>query len=234
MVAAALTRIEQEALTAPRLTALHARLTATGVPASREIQRLTRLVELLTSRHNQFFAPVALVVFWATQLAWAIDRWRIRAGPRVPDWLAALGEIEALAALGGYTAEHPEHVFPEFVDGAARLQATRARASAAAAPTRAVANDVALGGDAPHLWLVSGSNMSGKSTWLRAVGLNAVLAQAGAPVCATAIRAHAAHARGHAASAGLAAGRAARASSPRSPSCGRSSSRPGNGRPAIP
>jgi hypothetical protein len=184
VVAAALTRIEQEALTAPRLTALHARLTATGVPASREIQRLSRLVELLTSRRNQFFAPVAFVVFWATHLAWAIDRWRIRVGPCVPDWLEALGEIEALASLGGYTAEHPDHVFPEFVDGAARLQATGLAHPLLPADT-AVPNDVSLGDEDPHLWLVSGSNMSGKSTWLRAVGLNAVLAQAGAPVCAT-------------------------------------------------
>ena len=80
LVAAALARVEQEPFTAPRLAALHARLSATGVPASHEVRRLSRLVDLLTSRRNQFFAPVAFLVFWATHLAWAVDRWRLRVG----------------------------------------------------------------------------------------------------------------------------------------------------------
>ena len=99
----------------------------------------------------------------------------------MPRWLDAVAEYEALCALATYAAEHPEHPFPEIVEGPPRFEARRARASAAAGDT-AVANDVSLGGDAPHLLLVSGSNMSGKSTLLRTVGLNAVLAQAGAPV----------------------------------------------------
>ena len=153
------------------------------MPASREVQRLSRLVDLLTSRRNQFFAPVAFVVFWATHLAWAIDRWRLRVGAHVPGWLEALGEIEALSSLGGYTAEHPGHVFAEFGTDGPRLTA-RDLAHPLLPAATAVGNDLDLGGEAPSLWLVSGSNMSGKSTWLRAVGVNVVLAQAGAPVCA--------------------------------------------------
>ena len=184
LVAAALARVEREAFTAPLLVALRAGLAATGVPASHEVRRLSRLVELLTSRRNQFFAPVAFLVFWATQLAWAVDRWRLRVGAAVPGWLDILGEIEALASLGGYTAEHPEHVVPEFLDGAPRLIADRL-AHPLLPENAAVGNDIVLGGDGPSLLLVSGSNMSGKSTWLRAIGVNVVLAQAGAPVCAT-------------------------------------------------
>jgi len=181
LVAAALARVEQEPFTAPRLAALHARLSATGLPASDEVRRLSRLVDLLTSRRNQFFAPVAFLVFWATHLSWAVDRWRLRVGASVPGWLEALGEIEALASLGGYTAEHPDHVFPELAAGGPRLSA-RAVAHPLLSADDAVGNDLELGADAPALLLVSGSNMSGKSTWLRAVGTNVVLAQAGAPV----------------------------------------------------
>jgi hypothetical protein len=185
VVAAALERVEREPFTAPRLTLLHARFATTGIPASHEVRRLARLVDLLTSRRNQFFAPVAFLVFWATQLSWAVDRWRLRVGAAVPAWLEALGEIEALASLGGYTAEHPDHVFPEFAAGGPRLSG-RAVAHPLLPPDGAVGNDIDLGGDAPALWLVSGSNMSGKSTWLRAIGVNVVLAQAGAPVRAEA------------------------------------------------
>jgi hypothetical protein len=183
VVAAVLERVEREPFAAARLTALRARLSATGLPASLEVRRLARLVELLTSRQNQFFAPVAFLVFWATHLAWAVDRWRCRVGTSVPAWLDALAEIEALSSLGGYTAEHPDHVFPEFAAGAPRLQAQQLAHPLLAADA-AVGNDLALGDPGPALLLVSGSNMSGKSTWLRAVGVNVVLAQAGAPVCA--------------------------------------------------
>lgn len=184
VVAAALARVEQEAFTAPRLTALRDRLSSTGAPASREVRRLSRLVDLLTSRRNQFFAPVAFLMFWATHLAWAVDRWRVRVGTAVPGWLEALGELEALTSLGGYAAEHPADVYPEFVDGPPRLEAQSLTHPLLPAGT-AVGNDLALGGESPSLWLISGSNMSGKSTWLRAVGVNVVLAQAGAPVRAT-------------------------------------------------
>jgi len=181
VVASVVARIEREAFAAPHLTALAARLRTRGRPASIEVRRLTRLVHLLTSRRNQFFAPVAFLLFWATHLAWAIDRWRRDVGNAVPGWLDALAECEALAAIGTYVAEHPDHVFPTFLDGPPRLSAT-ALAHPLLPHDGAVGNDLALGGDAPALWLVSGSNMSGKSTWLRAVGVNVVLAQAGAPV----------------------------------------------------
>jgi DNA mismatch repair ATPase MutS len=98
----------------------------------------------------------------------------------VPDWLAVVAEYEALAALATYAAEHPESTNPLVADGPPCFVAEAL--AHPLLPATAVANDVAFGGDRPHLLLVSGSNMSGKSTLLRTVGLNAVLAQAGAPV----------------------------------------------------
>ncbi|MEP7119071.1 MAG: DNA mismatch repair protein MutS, partial [Acidobacteriota bacterium] len=186
LAASLVARIEAETFTAPALAAVQERLAASGLPASAEIARLTRLVELLTSRQNQLFGPLSVLLFWATHLAWAVDRWRQRAGRAVPGWIAALGELEALAALATYTAEHPGAVFPTFVAGAPRLEASEL-SHPLLPPDSAIGNDIALGGAAPHLLIISGSNMSGKSTWLRAVGLNVVFAHAGAPVSARAM-----------------------------------------------
>ena len=99
---------------------------------------------------------------------------------------AAAGEMEALCALAGYAWEHPEHPFPVLVEGSPRLDGVEL-GHPLLASSRCVANDVHLGGDGPHVLVVSGSNMSGKSTLLRTVGLSAVLAQAGAPVPAAAL-----------------------------------------------
>jgi DNA mismatch repair ATPase MutS len=186
LVAELAARLEREVFESDDLRALQARLAGSGAPASVEIHRLARLVDLLTSRQNQLFGPLSVLLFWATQLAWAIERWRQRAGRAVPDWLAVLGEFEALAALATFAAEHPEAAYPTLVPGPPRLDA-HAVVHPLLPASSAVGNDVALGGEAPHLLMVSGSNMSGKSTFMRAIGVNVVLAQAGAPVCAAAL-----------------------------------------------
>lgn len=184
LLASLAARLEREAPASPRLRALHAQLmSAGGVPASRGIRQLGRLVGLLDSRRNQLFLPVAAILLWTTQLAAAVERWRHRAGPHVGAWLEAIAEWEALAALGTHAAEHPDAVMPTIAEGAPRFEAT-GLAHPLLPLTGRVANDVALG-EAPRLYVVSGSNMSGKSTLLRAIGVNAVLAQAGAPVRAT-------------------------------------------------
>lgn len=181
-----LARIARGPFEAPALREIQGRLSATGAAAAAEIARLQRLVELLTSRQNQFFGPLSALLFWATHLAWAIDRWRARAGAHVADWFAAVGEIEALSALATFAAERPEAVFPTVTEGPPSVRA-QALTHPLLPPATAVGNEVALGGDTPHLLLISGSNMSGKSTYLRAIGANVVLAQAGAPVCAAAM-----------------------------------------------
>ncbi len=179
--------IEREPAATPRLKQLAAELTATGSVPSVEIARLVRLADLLDSRQNQFFVPIAALLLLGTQTAMAIDHWRARCGPRVPRWLEIAGEYEALAALAGYAAEHPADPFPAIDDGRPRFDADDL-AHPLIPAARAVPNSVRLGGEGPHVLLVSGSNMSGKSTWLRTIGINAVLAQAGAPVRASALR----------------------------------------------
>lgn len=181
-----LARLEDEPFQAPRLVELRAALETDGVPPSRRITELRRRVELLDARRNQLFAPIGGLLLWGTQLACALEHWRARCGPALESWIEAVGELEALAAFGGQAFERPEHVFPEIAEGAPRLEG-EGLGHPLLPPDRCIHNDVALGGELRVL-VVSGSNMSGKSTLLRTVGANAVLALAGAPVCARRLR----------------------------------------------
>jgi hypothetical protein len=180
LLATLLARIEREPAEVPRLATLRAALDSAGVAPSRRIARLERLVTLLDARRNQFFAPLAPLLLWQTQLALAIEAWRATSGAAVGRWLAALGEYEALQALAAYAAEHPDDRFPSLCEGAAQF-AGEGLGHPLLPAARCVRNDVHLG-PARALLVVSGSNMSGKSTLLRTIGVNAVLAQAGAPV----------------------------------------------------
>jgi len=187
VLATSLELLEREAVTTPRLRALAAMLHSTGHAPAQEIARLARLVDWLRSKQNQLFAPIAFLLLVGTQCAFAVDRWRARCGPMVPRWLDAVGEYEALSALAGYASDNPGDPFPEIVDGPPLFEA-EALAHPLLPPGRAVANSLTLGGEGPRVLLVSGSNMSGKSTLLRTVGITAALAQAGAPVRAARLR----------------------------------------------
>ena len=186
VLAHVLDRLEREDFRAARLTEMRRQLETAGVPASVAIRRLHRLVELHDWQHNQFFAPVAAALLWGTHLAWAIEGWRRLHGAHVRTWLGTVGDFEALSSLSAYRYEHPDDVWPEIVAGSAVFDGTAVGHPLLPA-TKVVPNDVRLSGDT-HLLVVSGSNMSGKSTVLRTVGINAVLALAGAPVRATALR----------------------------------------------
>jgi DNA mismatch repair ATPase MutS len=175
-----LERFEREPLEAPLLAGLKARITTDGLPASRQIARLRRLVEWRDQANHQMFAIAAEPLLWSVHFAFAIERWRQAAGPHIGDWIAATGEIEALSSIAGYAAENPDDVFPELVEHGPLFDG-RGIAHPLLPAATAVRNDVRLNSDL-RLLLVSGSNMSGKSTLLRSVGLNAVLAWAGAPV----------------------------------------------------
>ncbi len=186
MLALLLKRLEREPFTSARLQHLIGELRVEGTTASRRIERLTRLLELLDSTENMFFRPIAALLLWNQQFAMAVEAWRVANGPRIGQWIAAVAEFEALCSLSAYAFERPDATFPHLETEGPVFEAEALRhplISAAAA----VANDVRLGRQT-RLWIVSGSNMSGKSTLLRAVGLNAVLAWAGAPVACASLR----------------------------------------------
>jgi DNA mismatch repair ATPase MutS len=126
------------------------------------------------------------LLFLRSQLAVAIDRWHASYGTAVGEWLRVVGELEALAALATYAYEHPSDPFPVFAEGT--LFDAAALGHPLLSEAVSVRNDVLLGGGGPRVLIVSGSNMSGKSTLLRAIGVNVVLAQAGAPVRAASLR----------------------------------------------
>jgi hypothetical protein len=178
-----LARLEQERFEAPMLVRLRSELDADGKPPSQQIARLSSLIQILDSLKNQFFAPIAFVLLIPAQLALAIERWRRHAGAKIPQWLDAVAEIEALSSLAGYAYEHPRDPFPELVDSEVLFEG-ESLGHPLIAESRSVRNDVRLGLE-PRALIVSGSNMSGKSTLMRTVGTNVVLALAGAPVRAT-------------------------------------------------
>ncbi len=157
-----------------------------GLAPSRRIARLDRLMVLLDSRRNAFFALFAALLLWATNFAFAIEAWRRESGRAIRRWLDTAGQFEALCALASYSYEHPADPFPEFASDSPCFQA-EALAHPLIPSARVVANDVVLHRDLPLL-VVSGSNMSGKSTLLRTIGVNVVLAMAGAPVRARRLR----------------------------------------------
>jgi len=163
-----------------KLRELRARLDTEGEAASLRIARLRRLVHLLDALKNQLFAPIGILLLWDTHLALAIEAWRLRFGAAVGDWLAAVAEIEALASLATFAYESPDAVFPVLADEGPRFEADGLGHPLLPAAS-CVRNSLQLG-TRPRALIISGSNMSGKSTMLRAVGINAVLAFAGAPV----------------------------------------------------
>ena len=188
LVAELLERLEREEFRSEALVQLRGRLAARdGGPATGHIRRLVRLVEWKEWAHNQVFGVIAAPLLWVPQFAMAIERWRQECGPSIGDWVAAVGEFEALASLAAFAFERPDAVFPELLEGAAPVYEARGLSHPLIDVREAVANDVALGGDV-RLWIVSGSNMAGKSTLLRAVGLGVAMAWGGAPVTAGSLR----------------------------------------------
>ncbi len=181
-----LARIEREPFNSPRLRELKDALQGHGRSASARIGRLATLVVWLEARHNVYFALFGSFFLWKTQFALAIEAWREAEGTSINRWLEVVGEVEAYGSLASFSFENPADPFPELVEEGPVIEGDRLGHPLLPA-SRCVRNDLKLGGDLRVL-SVSGSNMSGKSTWLRTVGINAVLAQAGAPVRAGRLR----------------------------------------------
>ncbi|HSR66705.1 MAG TPA: DNA mismatch repair protein MutS [Acidobacteriota bacterium] len=183
-----LNRLEEEAFESDHLQGLHRRLMTDEKTPSQHIERLAFLMDLLDSRRNQMFAFFAYLLLWTTQVGLALEHWRRRCGPAIADWLEALGEMEALSSLAGFAFENPQAPFPEVLeaDSGPHFEGVDLRHPLLGS-SRCVPNSVHLGHEL-RLMVVSGSNMSGKTTLLRTVGVNAVLALAGAPVLAKSLR----------------------------------------------
>jgi hypothetical protein len=156
--------------------------------SSRALARLERLLHLADLRLSTLHVVFAVALLWDVHVVQGLLKWRRTHGAHVEGWMEAMGRLEALSALATLDGDHPDWSYPELVtpDPLPRFQA-RALGHPLLPPDECVCNDVELGPPGTVL-LVTGSNMSGKSTLLRSIGLATVLAGAGAPVCAEALR----------------------------------------------
>jgi MutS domain V len=186
VLAGVLKLIDHGQFSAAKLLEIQARLKHENFVPSDAIRKLDRIVGYLESRRNPAMRLLDAVTFWSAQCVFLAEEWQREFGPHIRSWLDAVGEFEALMALAGYGFEHPDDVLPQFAEEGPLFEAEGLTHPLLPA-NRAVRNDVKLG-DGLHLMVLSGPNMAGKSTFIRSVGVNAVLAQCGAPVRASALR----------------------------------------------
>ena len=186
LLAGVMAKIETHTFRSLELQSLQRQLLSANVSASRAIARLRSLVDLILSRNNVFVRIIDVPLMYSVQLALAAERWRKAHGHAAKQWIAIVGEMEALISLAAYSYEHPDDPFPELTTDAPSFEAEDLGHPLLPNAT-CIRNNVTIGGDTRVLF-VSGSNMSGKSTLLRAIGINIVLAMAGAPVRARQLR----------------------------------------------
>lgn len=198
LIANVIKAIESEKFTEPELVALARRLTGDESSlVSKRIARLARISDWADSRHNVFLRLSEIPLLFTPQVAYAAESWRRSHGAQLRNWIDAMGEIEALLSLAGYSYEHPADPFAEITEGTeAYFEATEIAHPLIPAAV-AVSNSLTLGTEgssprpqapSPDVLIVSGSNMAGKSTLMRTVGINSVLGLAGAPVRAQRLR----------------------------------------------
>ncbi len=180
--------MEEAGRNAPLLMEMTARLATHGRPAHRVVSGLARLADVVQSRRNLVYGALDIGLLLDLHVGYALDRWRRRWGRDVRGWLETVGQMEALSALATMAHDHPDWTLPRWEEAAAAdadaVLRARGLGHPLLPPAACVRNDVRVGPAGTFLF-VTGSNMSGKSTLLRAIGANVVLAGAGAPVCAT-------------------------------------------------
>jgi hypothetical protein len=182
-----LSLVEGLTIDAPLLSDLKKRLGSSERPPSVAMGELERILGWFELRHNGLVYPIVnLFTLWDVHCTLALEAWRKRTAPTLEDWFAVLGEVEALSSLAGLSHDEPGFCFPEVSDDLPPFEAEGLGHPLIGGSSRKV-NDVTLSAPGTAL-LVTGSNMSGKSTLLRAMGLAAVLAFAGAPACARRLR----------------------------------------------
>ena len=185
-----LERLEREAFSSPRLRAFAAELKSGSQTASQAIRQFASIVYWIDARGGLLAQLLELPALYTIQTAMATDAWRRHWGGKMRLWADITGELEALLSLAGYSYEHPDDPFPEFAESEPNLPAVFVGETLGhpLIPSAAcVRNDVRLDA-ATRVLLVSGSNMSGKSTYLRTAGINAVMAMAGAPIRGKSLR----------------------------------------------
>ncbi len=176
-----LERFEKRTFKAEYLQDLKKRLyDRDGKAAFHQIRKLSGLTDMISNRSNSMFLVVNIFTLWDIQCMIALEAWKEKSGRYLGLWVDTIAELEGLASLAIIHYDHPEWVFPEIVSDNSGPSADKMGHPLLVSTTF---NDITIDKRASIL-LITGSNMSGKSTLLRTVGVNMVLAYAGAPVCA--------------------------------------------------
>ncbi len=179
--------LEKEPFTSSEAKELCRPIKKGPLPASKVIRRLARIVLWIDSRHNWLLELLDLPLLYTLQVGLAAEAWRRRWGASMRTWVDIAAEMEALLSLATYSFEHPADPFPEFADESSVIFIGENLGHPLIPGAKCVRNSVRLDRET-RVMLVSGSNMSGKSTLLRTIGVNAVLAMAGAPIRGNALR----------------------------------------------
>jgi len=179
--------LEKESFASPQLQRLCALLKQDPKPASQIIRRLARIVYWIDARHSLLAHLAEIPFLYTLHVGFAAEAWRRSWGARMQACVNITAEMEALLSLATYSFEHPSDPFPEFAEDSSETFVGEALGHPLVPDARCVRNSVRLDSETRVL-LVSGSNMSGKSTLLRTIGVNAVLAIAGAPIRGKSLR----------------------------------------------
>ena len=176
-----LKHIEKKNFTSEYLIQLKERLVnKEGVKASFQIKKLVNLVTLISDRKNIYYLPINILFLWDFQCLINLQRFKKDSGSSLETWLEVIGEMEALNSLSTIAYEHSDWVMPNFQGGSPIFNAKNLGHPLLG--SNRVYNDILIE-KSQNVLLITGSNMSGKSTLLRTTGINLVLAYAGAPVC---------------------------------------------------
>ena len=156
-----------------------------GQTANRQIFNLVKIMNSVSDRYNAFYQIFNLFTLWDYRILIAIEKWKSQSGVNIAKWLEVIGEIECLSSLAIIAYDHHDWAFPEFTDSKMVFDGKN-MGHPLLSETR-VCNDIKIDSSS-RILMITGSNMSGKSTLLRTAGINLVLAYSGAPVCAESFR----------------------------------------------
>lgn len=172
--------IEQEILTSPKLINIQGNASKARI----QFKNLAKLGNFFDQRSNMIVGFVLNVtILYDFHCAYRLEKWKKKNKAYLPLWLNSIAEMETLSSLGTFCFNNPEYIFPQITDQQPFLRA-KDLAHPLIPVEECVSNDIAMGND-QRLFIITGSNMSGKSTFLRTIGVNVLLARCGAPVCAT-------------------------------------------------
>ena len=181
--------IEKESFSTDYLLGLQTGLSSSGITAGKKLQSLAKLVVQFDRRLNMIMGVILNgLLMWDLQCILLLEKWKIANAGEVPRWFSILGELEALNSLANFNFNNPDYVFPELSHKNVIIEA-ESLGHPLIPQKENIRNDIKIGRPGEFM-LITGSNMAGKSTFLRTVGVNMILASAGAPVPAIAMRWH--------------------------------------------